>query len=139
VRGSRQSCARYAKPEGGAQLVDASLREPSGEEATNARHVVALCAGDKFGNAQARSLGGSEPHQLLTYPATTKLATNVDGDASPFAIDLDVDEPDALVVQEANPSVPNRSLLNTDDAGGPTATEWSFFGRPSGRSSGRSG
>jgi hypothetical protein len=80
----------------------------------------------------------AEPHQLLTYPATTKLATNVDGDASPFAIDLDVDEPDALVVQEANPSVPNRSLLNTDDAGGPTATEWSFFGRPSGRSGGRS-
>jgi hypothetical protein len=55
---------------------------------------------------------GSQPQQLLADPATPKFAANVDGDASPFAIDFDVDEADALVAQEAYPSVPDRRLLD---------------------------
>jgi len=63
-------------------------------------------------SSTARSLGSGEPQQPLADPATTKLAANVDGDASPFAVDFYVDEANALVAQEPYPSVPVRRLLN---------------------------
>lgn len=103
---------RQANPEDRAELVGTCLREPRGEEATNARNVVALDMADKFGDAQAPSLGSNEPQQLPTDPATTKRRTNVDRDPSPFTVDFDIHETDGLVAQQADPSVAGRALLN---------------------------
>jgi hypothetical protein len=49
---------------------------------------------------------------LLADPATTELATNVDRDACSFTLDLEVEKSDRFVVQEANPSVSGRIVLN---------------------------
>jgi hypothetical protein len=112
MHAERQLCVPQSKPEDGTELVRADLREPRCEKAANARGVVALSVADKFRDAQAPCLGSSEPQQVPSDSATSKLTTNVDGDISPFAIDLNVGEPDTLVLQEANPSVPDRGLLN---------------------------
>jgi hypothetical protein len=61
---------------------------------------------------QEPSLGGEQPQELLTDPATTKLATNVDREASSVTIDLDIDEPEPLAVEQTNPSVPARIPIN---------------------------
>jgi hypothetical protein len=87
-------------------------------------NVVALHAADKFNDAQARPLGGSQPRQLLADPATPKFAATVDGDASPSAIDFDVDEADALVAQEAYPSVPIWRDSRTVRPSGLDALRW---------------